>query len=131
MNALEYLFWFAIAVVGMAIQVALKMKSLQDKAVAANAEFSPAVYFKKDWLSVVLSFLNILLFLMLAGAAVEKWHPERMIIEVAFAFIGYTGADISSRLFGVVGKKINSIMDTKANGFDGVTSSNDAVKTKL
>jgi hypothetical protein len=127
----QYLLWLAIALVGMAIQIALKMKSLQEKAVAANAEFTPTIYFKKDWLSVVLSLLNILLFLLLAGAAVEKWHPEPIIIQVAFAFIGYTGADISSRLFGVVGKRINSVMDIKANVFDGVTNSIDATKTKI
>ncbi len=131
MDILDYLFLLLIALVGMAIQIALKMKSLQEKAVAANAEFGPGIYFKKDWLSVVLSLLNILLFLLLAGAAVEKWHPEPIIIQIAFAFIGYTGADIASRLFGVVGKKINSVMDIKANSYDGVTNSNEAIKTKI
>ena len=131
MSIWQYLLCLAIALVGMSIQVALKMKSLQDKALAANAEFNPRLYFKKDWLSIVLSLLNILLFLLLAGAAVDKWHPESIIIQVAFAFIGYTGADIASRLFGVVGKKINSVMDVKANGYDGVLNSIDATKTKI
>jgi hypothetical protein len=131
MSIWQYLLCLVIALVGMAIQVALKMKSLQEKAIAANAEFHPRLYFNKDWLSIILSLLNILLFMLLAGAAVDKWHPEVIVVQVAFAFIGYTGADIASRLFGVVGKKINNIMDFKANGYDGVVSSNDATKTKI
>jgi uncharacterized membrane protein len=123
-----YITCFFVALVGMALQTALKMKSLQDKARAANIEFKIRQYFSNDWLSIVASLLTIVMFLLFLDN-ILKWKPAVIdYVKIGFAFVGYTGSDIASRLFGVVNKKINDVIDVKTNIADNV---NEAPKTKL
>lgn len=115
-----YLVCFIIALVGMALQIALKMKSLQDKSRAANIEFKPSQYFQQDWLSITASLLTIIMFLLFLDN-ILKWRPDIVnYVKIGFAFVGYTGSDIASRLFGVLNKKINNVIDTKTNISDGI-----------
>lgn len=110
---------FCIALVGMALQTILKIKSFQDKATAGNVQFKISQYFSTDWLSIVASFLTIILF-MLFTSEILKWQPAVInYVKIGFGFIGYTGSDIASRLFSVVNGKINSIISDKANAQDG------------
>lgn len=112
----------------MALQTALKMKSLQDKARAANVEFKIRQYFSNDWLSIVASILTIIMFLLFLDN-IMKWKPVIVdYVKIGFAFIGYTGSDIASRLFSVVNKKINDVIDTKTNIADNVP---ETPKTKI
>lgn len=122
-----YLVCFAIALIGMALQTALKMKSLQDKAKAANVIFKPSQYFADDWLSIVASLLTILMFLLFVDN-ILNWKPAVTdYVKIGFAFIGYTGSDIASRLFGVVNRKINNVIDEKTN----IADSGSTPKTKI
>lgn len=115
-----YLQCFAVALVGMALQTALKMKSLQDKSRAANIEFKAGQYFRQDWLSITASVLTIIMFLLFLDN-ILKWKPVVVdYVKIGFAFVGYTGSDIASRLFGVLNKKINNVIDTKTNISDGI-----------
>jgi hypothetical protein len=115
-----YFICFLVALVGMALQTALKMKSLQDKSRAANIEFKPSQYFKQDWISILASILTIIMFLLFLDN-ILKWRPDIVnYIKIGFAFVGYTGSDIASRLFGVLNKKINTVIDTKTNISDGI-----------
>lgn len=115
-----YITCFSVALIGMALQTVLKMKSLQDKARAANIAFNPGQYFRQDWLSITASILTIILFLAFLDN-ILKWKPAVVdYVKIGFAFVGYTGSDIASRLFGVVNKKINSVIDVKTNIADGV-----------
>jgi hypothetical protein len=112
----------------MALQTVLKMKSLQEKARAANVEFKIRQYFSNDWISIVASLLTIIMFLLFLDN-ILKWKPVIVdYIKVGFAFVGYTGSDIASRLFGVVNKKINNVIDEKTNIADNV---NEVPKTKI
>lgn len=123
-----YIECLSIAFIGMALQTALKMKSLQDKARAANVEFKIKQYFSNDWLSIVASILTIIMFLLFLDN-ILKWKPVIVdYVKIGFAFIGYTGSDIASRLFGVVNKKINNVIDEKTNIADNIP---DTPKTKL
>lgn len=110
---------FVVALVGMALQTVLKLKSLQDKARAGNIKFSPWIYFKNDWLSITASVLTIILFLICLDNVLH-WKPAIVdYVKIGFAFVGYVGSDIASRLFSVVNKKINSIIDLKTDKADG------------
>lgn len=116
-----YLICFIVALVGMALQTVLKMKSLQDKSRVANIEFKPSQYFQQDWLSILASVLTIIMFLLFLDN-ILKWRPDIVnYIKIGFAFVGYTGSDIASKLFGVLDKKINNVIDTKTNISDGIT----------
>jgi hypothetical protein len=117
-----YVACFAIALIGMALHMALKMKSLQDKARAANVVFKARQYFHDDWLSILGSLLTIFMFLLFIDN-VLKWKPALIdFVKIFFAFVGYTGSDIASRLFGVLNTKINSVIDQKANALDGTNT---------
>jgi hypothetical protein len=116
-----YLVCFAVAMVGMALHTALKMKGLQDKAHLANVEFKARTYFRQDWLSLTASFLTIILFLLFIDN-ILKWKPAIIdFVKIGFAFVGYTGSDIASRIFGVVNKKINLAIDHKTTVADEST----------
>jgi len=116
-----YFVCFIISLVGMAFQIALKMKSLQEKSRVANIEFKPRQYFKEDWLSIAISMLAIILFLLVVDN-ILKWKPAIVdYIKIGFAFVGYAGSDVASRFFGVLNKKINIVIDTKTNISDGIT----------
>ena len=115
MNFKLYAVCFAVALLGMLLQTILKMKSLQDKAKVANMEYNPYSYFKQDWLSISASLVTIILFLFFVDN-ILKWKPAVVdYIKIGFAFVGYTGSDIASRIFGVVNKRINSVIDAKTD----------------
>jgi hypothetical protein len=66
-------------------------------------------------LSITASILTIILFLLFLDN-ILKWKPVIVdYIKIGFAFVGYTGSDIASRLFSVVNKKINDVIDVKTN----------------
>ena|SRR6201986_2604583 len=110
---------FCIALVGMALQTVLKIKSLQDKAAAGNVQFKVSQYFSTDWLSITASLLTIILFILVMSE-ILKWQPAIVnYVKIGFAFVGWTGSDIASRLFSVVNTKINDIINTKSNTADG------------
>lgn len=113
-----YLECFAVAIIGMALHTVLKMKSLHEKARLANVEFKLNQYFKNDWLSITASVLTIIMFLFFIDSII-KWKPAvSNYLRVGFAFVGYTGSDVASRLFSVVNKKINSAIDYKTTVAD-------------
>ncbi len=118
MTLTMYLLCFAVSLVGMALHTALKLKSLKEKATLANVEFNVKKYFVNDWLSVAASGLTIILFLLLAHVAANRWPQFVDVFPVVFAFTGYTGSDVASRLFSVVNKKINIAIDYKTTTAD-------------
>lgn len=110
---------FCIALVGMLLQIVLKINSLKQKAAAANAEFKVSQYFSMDWLSIVASILTIILFMFFLSE-ILNWQPAVInYVKIGFGFLGYTGADVASRLFSVVNGKINAIINDKSNAQDG------------
>jgi len=121
-----YLTLFAIAAIGQLLFNVLKIKGLQDKAALANVQFNTIDYFKKDWLSLLASFLTVLLVLLCLDSLL-KWKPEAIdYVKPIFAFVGYTGSDIASRIFGVMNKRINSAIDYKTTISDTQTGTLDA-----
>jgi hypothetical protein len=133
MNLQLYLACFGVALVGMLLQIVLKLKSLQDKATAANVEFNARIYFRKDWLSTIASLLTIILFLLFIDN-ILKWKPAVVdFLKIFFGFVGYTGSDIASRLFSVVNKQINNVIDLKTgpnekNGMSVLPKGSDTIK---
>lgn len=121
MTPIDYLSCFFIATIGSLLQAALYLKNVQAKAQLANVAFDASTYFKKDWLSIVVSMLTIMMFLMLIGEAI-KIKPEIVnYIKFGFSFIGYFSQDIASRLFGAMNKKVNDVIDRKTTISDQTT----------
>ena len=113
-----YLKCFLVAMIGCALQAVLKIKSIQDKAKKANVHFHPLDYFKEDWVSLTASVLTIVLFMFFLEGVLQ-WKPEVVnYIMIGFAFVGYTGSDVMSRIFSVVNRKINNVIDFKTTEID-------------
>lgn len=120
-----YLQCFVVAVIGWALQTTLKMRSLQVKAKAANVQFKPTDYFKDDWLSITAAFLTIVLFLLFVSEILDWQAWVISYVKIGFAFVGYTGSDIASRLFSVVNTRINAAIDYKTTISDTQTGTLD------
>jgi hypothetical protein len=113
MSLLIYIQCFLVALIGWGIHTALKMRALQQRAVAAKAKWHPKQYFIEDYLSVIVSMLTILLFIFLADEFV-KWKEEiSFFIKGGFAFVGYFSSSIAATLFSAANKKLNNIIKEK------------------
>ena len=126
MNWLFYLSCFAIALIGMALQTAMAMQSLQNKARLANVEFRPKNYLKEDWLTIVISFLTIVLAMLLINEVLNIKPEVKDYLKFGFAFIGYFSNDIASRLFSAANKRVNAAIDYKTTIADKATGNADA-----
>lgn len=121
-----YLTWFGIGFCGALLQVLIKMKSLEIKSRKANLKFSPLAYLKEDFLSLSASILTLLMCLFLIDE-VFKLNPKIVdYVKWLFAFIGYTGSDIMTRIFGVMNKQINNAIDDKTTIADEKTGNLDS-----
>jgi hypothetical protein len=116
---------FVIALIGQLLFNILKIKSIQDKAAGSKIEFNVVDYFKKDWLSILASMITVILLLMCLDSLL-KWKPEVVdYIKPIFAFVGYTGSDIASRIFGVMNKRINEAISYKSDIANAATGTDD------
>ena len=120
-----YILCFVVAILGAALQIGFKIKSIQDKARKANVEFSAKSYFKDDWITFVLSGITIVICIICVDEFAHFSEAVMQYVKFAFAFIGYTGSDILSRLFSVANRKINNAIDyktTQADEANGTTN---------
>jgi hypothetical protein len=114
-----YIICFVVGLLGMALQTVLKLRSLQGKAKSANVEFKAGQYFKEDKLSIAASVITLLIALFVIDEIVGENEKIMEYLKIGFAFIGYTGSDIASRVFGVISQKINKTIDYKTDVADG------------
>jgi hypothetical protein len=110
---------FLVALIGFIIHTAVKLKSLQTKAIAGNFPFKASDYLKTDWLSFVISLSTILLAVWLSDEILH-WNQKLQGWEKSiYSLIGYVSNDLASRIFGAYNKVINKVIDEKTNIADG------------
>src|SRR6478735_7737712 len=125
MELQDYFILFFLASLGMILQMLLKAKSIQDKAKKANLEFSLREYFFDDWLSHAVSVTTIVMFLFFVTEAINFNQMVANYLKIGFAFIGYSSADIASRIFSVVNKRVNNAIDYKTTQADEANGTTD------
>lgn len=113
-----------MGLLGLALSTLLILRSLSNKAKAANVVFTTAGYFKADWFTPVASLVSILMAFILLPYAPKNWSPA--ISLLLFGTVGYMGSDIMSRVFSVVNKRINAAIDYKTTISDTATNTLDA-----
>lgn len=104
----------------MVIAIGFKMRSTILKARAANVPFNEWQFIKEDWLSHLLSGLTIILFLFFISDAISLYPKAVVYMKPGFAFVGYTGSDIISKLFSAANKRLTNIIDQKTNIADNI-----------
>lgn len=125
-----YLNCFLVALIGMVLQALLKIKSIQEKATKANIKFSAKDYLIDDWVSHLASFVTIIMFLFFIDELSGISPKIVNYLKIGFAFVGYTGSDIASRLFSVVNKRINNVIDQKTTISDITTGTTTPTPSK-
>lgn len=125
MNWLFYLSCFSIALIGMGLQTAMAMQSLQKKARLANVEFKAKHYLQEDYLTLVISFLTIVLAMLLINEVLNIKPEVKDYLKFGFAFIGYASNDIASRLFSAANSRVNAAIDYKTTIADKATGTTD------
>jgi hypothetical protein len=113
-----YLQCFGVAFLGCVLQAAMYLRGVQQKSKLANVEFNIGMYFKNDWLSIVISFVTILLFLSFTSDIVATFEKASKYLKLGFAFIGYFSQDIAARFFGALNKRVNEVIDQKTTAAD-------------
>ena len=123
MTIQTYLWCLVAGLLGITLQTFLKLRGLKAKANVGNVSFNPGDYFRKDWLSLAASVTTVLIALVVTDELIGFNELVLRFIRLGFAFVGYTGADIASRVFGVMSNQINKVIDYKTDVADGKVES--------
>lgn len=113
--------YFIVGLLGAVIHSLFKIKSIQDKARLANVAFKWTDYWKEDVLSHLISLATIVLCMFFVYDILAIKPEFEPYIRIGFAFVGYTGNDIASRIFGAANKRVNQIIDQKTTIADKAT----------
>lgn len=101
------------------------MRSLQVKAKLNNVIFHPIEVVTQDWLIDIGSLISIIICLFFIDS-VLKIRPDAVnYLKIFFAFIGYTGSDVLSRLFSVVNNRLNAAIGYKTKQTDEANGTTD------
>ena len=120
-----YIQCFAVAFFGMVLQALLKIKSIQDKAKKANVEFKAKEYLIEDWVSHCASLTTVIMIMFFIDELALFSEYVMQYVKFGFAFVGYTGSDVMSRIFSVVNKRINNAIDYKTTELDKINGTSD------
>lgn len=132
MIILLYIKLIFAAFLGLGIKLSNKAKTLNERAIAGNVEFSRRDFYKTDRFVIIGSILTIALLLLVLSPIInpESLIPNdtpfsvwifqfyrRSILEVilfcALAFGGWAGMELALKMFGQADKRINkTINDT-------------------
>lgn len=115
-----YLWCLLASTLGGMFQAIMKMKSIRDKAMLSNVQFSAKKFFADDWFLM----LGNQVFIFICLVIVDEWaKPDTIYMEKIksfFVFIGWAGSDLALRLFSVANKRINSVIDSKTTEADAM-----------
>lgn len=120
-----YLIYFGIGLLGMALQIGIKMQSFQSRMRANKLIFKPSQYFSDDWLSIAISFIVLCLWLTFLPDVETKYPAIHSYMRVAMGFMGYGGTSILTWAFSQFDARIKSASEFKAGLAGQVTGTGD------
>jgi UDP-N-acetylmuramyl pentapeptide phosphotransferase/UDP-N-acetylglucosamine-1-phosphate transferase len=101
---------------GIVFQIGLKIRSIKEKALASNTDFTAGEYFRKDYISIFLSVAAVASAIFFIEDAMNYYENNKFVaplLKLMFATLGYAGADIAARMLGRSSKMVNRIIDEK------------------
>lgn len=119
----QYLVFLGCLVLGQALHLAVKAKSLQKKASAANMPFNiKDDFFKKDFIEIFITL--ICGFMVLVGYSEIVGFEPRIADsqKIFFMFVGYTGSSLVLSLLSKADKSVMKYIDQKTNIADFITN---------
>lgn len=122
-NQLTYIL---AGLLGVLLQILLKIPELQKRSKAANHAFSLKGYLKDDWAVIAASFVSVAIAIVCIDELIAIKPGIANYIKWLFVFVGFSGATLISAVLSVTNKKIMAVIDIKTNIADGVTPAVDA-----
>lgn len=101
---------------GIIFQIGLKIRGIKEKAAAGNMDFTAKEYFKKDYISILLSIAAVAALIFFIEDALNYYENNKIVAPVLkglFMTVGYAGADIAARLLGRSSRMVNRVIDEK------------------
>lgn len=115
-----------LGVAGVAFGCLIKMRRLQGDADSANVKFGWGMYWRKDYLAILASFLSVAIWYGVFGEWAKKYPYIIDIKRTLFVFCGYGGAELIQFGFDSFGgsakKYIRKYVDIKTNISDMMTN---------
>ena len=117
---MEMLIYLLAGLLGVVAHCFCKAKDIIDYAEKANIEFSVSQYFKKDWFSIGMSILSVLIWLLIFGEVGAKYPKIIDFIRCTFILMGFLGSYIIQKFFSRGKSYISNIIDQKTNIADNI-----------
>jgi putative Mn2+ efflux pump MntP len=104
---------------GVLFHCLLKLRSLSEDARAANINFNAwKDYWKRDAVSIFLSFLSVAIWYMIFGE-VGKKYPSILELKItSFVLMGMIGSYLIQFAMSKAKKKVREVIDAKTNELD-------------
>ena len=129
---LSFFLWCAVSgLLGILLQILIKMNSLKSKSKSANLKFSAKEFFADDWITIMISVLVVVVCIVLLDEILRFKPSIQAWIKFGFFFVGYTGSSILLYALGKTESKIMAIIDAKTNVSDTVTGGTSSVAETL
>lgn len=97
-----------------------KMQSLKTDAEKANLTFVYKEYFKKDLLSIVLSFLSLLIWQLLFNEVAVKYPAITSFVRISYFVMGAFGSWIVQAWLSKTKQWVRGVVDDKTNELDAI-----------
>lgn len=108
---------------GVFFHCCFKANSLKNQAKVANvSDFSVWTYIREDYLSIMSSFLSVLIWLLIFGEVAAQYPKLENFQRGTFILMGGSGSYLIQYFFSTAEKKITSVIDHKTNVADNVTN---------
>lgn len=121
----ETLILLLIGFLGVVIHSLMKAQSLQTDAEKANVEFDfKDTYLKKDYLGIIISFLQVLLWLLIVPEVSQKYVWLQNWIRVSFAAVSFLGSYLIQMALSKAKKYIRTEVDIKTNELSDLKKEN-------
>ncbi len=119
----NFIILFFCGALGVLFDCCLKANSLKNKARVGNVSFTVMTYLKDDVISILLSFVSVLIWLMLFGEVAGRYPQVENFQRGTFVLMGGFGSHVIQYFFSVAEKRIMSIIDKKTDIADNKTTS--------
>lgn len=119
---MHYLILFVCGTLGVIFDCCLKANSLKRKASIGNVPFTVKNYLSEDIISIILSFVSVVIWLLLFGEVATRFAQIENFQRVTFVLMGGFGSHIIQYFFSVAEKKIMNIIDQKTDIADNKTA---------
>ena len=112
---LLYLMYFGIMLLAMCLQIAIKMNSFKTRMASIKVIFNAREYFEDDWLSIICSFISILLLLFLLPEIETHYPGVKGWIRALSALAGYSNTSLLTWGLSQFDKRIKAAGEYKAS----------------